>query len=51
MPGIDEPARGFVFKRAADREFDAFHWMLSGFIVSQVPEAEPGAPGRIRHGR
>jgi hypothetical protein len=45
MPGIDEPARGFVFKRAADSVYRLLIYRLPGLIVPQVPNAGPGAPG------
>ena len=45
MPCVDEPARGFFFKCAANCEFHAFHRCLVKLIVSQVSKSRPGAPG------
>ena len=42
MPGVDEPAREFVFHRAGDSDFHVFHRCRVKLIVSQVPKSRPG---------
>jgi hypothetical protein len=49
MPGVDELAGGFGFKRAADSDFHIAHRNSSGFIISQISKARPGAPGTRRY--